>query len=82
MEAGLPSAAASALAIGAVEGAVAGVRGGMGTPAEIRAQVTSPGGTTAAGLAALEAGQMQAVIARAVIAARDRARELGGGTPR
>lgn len=82
MEAGLPSAAASALAIGAVEGAVAGVRGGMGTPAEIRAQVTSPGGTTAAGLAALEAGQMQAVIARAVMAARDRARELGGGTPR
>ncbi|MBM4006366.1 MAG: hypothetical protein FJ292_02200 [Planctomycetes bacterium] len=82
MEAGLPPEAASALAIGAVEGAVAGVRGGMGTPAEIRAQVTSPGGTTAAGLAALQAGQMQAVITQAVMAARDRARELGGGASR
>lgn len=76
---GLSPETASALAIGAVEGAVACLRGGMGTPAEIRAQVTSPGGTTAAGLAALQAGQMQAVITRAVLAARDRAHELGGG---
>jgi len=82
IQAGLSPATASAVAIGAVEGAVAGVRGGMGTPAELRAQVTSPGGTTAAGLAALQAGQMQALITRAVLVARDRAQELGGGTGR
>jgi pyrroline-5-carboxylate reductase len=76
---GLSPEKAAALAIGAVEGAVACLRGGMGSAAEIRAQVTSPGGTTAAGLAALEAGHMPAVIARAVMAARDRAQELGGG---
>jgi pyrroline-5-carboxylate reductase len=78
-QAGLSPVAASALAIGAVEGAVAGVRGGMGSAAEIRVQVTSPGGTTAAGLEALQAGQLQTVIVRAVMAARDRAQELGGG---
>lgn len=46
-------------------------------PADLRAAVTSPGGTTAAAVGALEqAGVMEAVVG-AVVAARDRGRQLG-----
>ena len=47
--------------------------------ASLRAQVTSPGGTTAAGLRALESGGFRSAILDAVSAATDRARELGQG---
>jgi len=47
------------------------------TPAELRAQVTSPGGTTEAGIGALEAGDFRALVERAVQAAAARANELG-----
>jgi len=46
-------------------------------PAELRNMVTTPGGTTAAGLLELEAGALRATLARAVLAAFRRSRELG-----
>jgi pyrroline-5-carboxylate reductase len=46
-------------------------------PAELRDLVTSPGGTTAAGLHALEAGRLRAVVSEAVTAAFERSKALG-----
>lgn len=48
-----------------------------GNPAGLRAQVTSPGGTTAAGLKVLEDHAMRAAFQSAVMAATERSRELG-----
>jgi pyrroline-5-carboxylate reductase len=50
-------------------------------PAELRNQVTSPGGTTAEALYHLEKGGLRTVISRAVWSAYQRSVELGGGTP-
>ncbi len=47
--------------------------------AALRASVTSPGGTTAAGLHALEVGGLRAALLNAVRAATERARQLGSG---
>jgi pyrroline-5-carboxylate reductase len=46
-------------------------------PVALRAAVTSPGGTTAAGLRALEQGSLRGAILNAVTAATERSRELG-----
>ncbi len=46
-------------------------------PSELRAQVTSPNGTTAAGIAALEERALREAFAAAVTAATQRSRELG-----
>jgi pyrroline-5-carboxylate reductase len=48
-------------------------------PAALKDEVTSPGGTTIAGLAALEAGALRSTFLRAVRAATERARELAAG---
>ena len=47
--------------------------------ADLRAAVTSPGGTTAAGVRALEAAAVRSALLEAVAAATERSRELGRG---
>jgi pyrroline-5-carboxylate reductase len=47
------------------------------TAAQLRATVTSPGGTTAAGLRELERGGLRAAVAQAVDAAKKRSEQLG-----
>jgi pyrroline-5-carboxylate reductase len=75
---GLPPELALKLARETVSGAGEMLHQLDETPAQLRKNVTSPGGTTAAALDVLmgENGLMQ-VMQRATAAARDRARELG-----
>jgi len=79
-EVGLPREAAERLAIQTVYGAAKLAREGDRSPAELREQVSSPGGTTLAGLAALDRGHFREILARAVAAATRRSSELGGGS--
>lgn len=75
--AGLPAATASALALETVVGAAALAALRNFSPAELRAQVTSPNGTTAAGLAMLDGeGGLSALLEDTVAAAARRSREL------
>ncbi len=75
---GLAPDLAMRLARATVEGAGELMTREPAVPAAIlRQNVTSPGGTTAAALGVLQ-GELDALLARAVTAARDRARELGG----
>ena len=48
-----------------------------GDPAALRAMVTSPGGTTAAGLRVLEENAVRSAFLEAVMAATARSRALG-----
>ncbi|MCU1371548.1 MAG: proC [Ilumatobacteraceae bacterium] len=73
---GLPRDVASDLAIQTLRGSAELLAAGT-PPAEARANVTSPGGTTAAGLRALEDGRVRAAIIDAVVAAKTRADEMG-----
>lgn len=74
---GLPRPIAAALAGQTILGAAQLLAESDRGPAELRADVTSPGGTTAAGLHALETAAVRAALIDAVGAAADRSRELG-----
>lgn len=74
---GLARPVATELAVQTILGAAELLASGTSTPSDLRAAVTSPGGTTAAGLRALEAAGVRAAFADAVVAATDRSRELG-----
>jgi pyrroline-5-carboxylate reductase len=77
VSAGLPADLALGLTVQTVAGAAEMLRQGMGTPDELRIAVTSPGGTTAAGLAVMADGDFRDLMRRVVTAARDRSIELG-----
>src|SRR4051794_24127012 len=74
---GLPRDTAETLAFETLAGAARLLAEGDTSPADLRAAVTSPGGTTAAGLAELERKGARAAFLDAVSAATRRSRELG-----
>ena len=74
---GLPRDVAETLVFATVEGSGRMLRASGDPPAVLRAQVTSPGGTTAAALAVLEAMAVRAAFGEAARAAERRSRELG-----
>jgi pyrroline-5-carboxylate reductase len=65
------------LVLRTVEGSAAFARASGRHLAELRNQVTSPGGTSAAALYELEKGALRTVLSRAVYAAYERTRQLG-----
>jgi pyrroline-5-carboxylate reductase len=75
--AGLPRDVASSLAVQTLVGSGQLLASSSSGPEALRAAVTSPGGTTAAGLRALERGGVRAAFLDAVMAAAERSRELG-----
>jgi pyrroline-5-carboxylate reductase len=78
--AGLPHAVAAQLAIKMTEGAAILAATSTETPDALAARVTSPGGTTAAGLAVLDAEKaLDRLITQTLRAARDRGTELAKG---
>jgi pyrroline-5-carboxylate reductase len=78
IELGLDAALAERLATATVRGAGAVAAGSELDAAALRRQVTSPGGTTEAALAALQDdAALETLIRRAAVAAARRSRELG-----
>ncbi len=73
---GLARPVATELTVQTLRGAAELLATGQ-SAAELRAAVTSPGGTTAAGLHVLESAAVRAAFADAVAAAADRSRQLG-----
>ena len=78
VHAGLPRPVSQALVTQTLLGSATLLAQGPEGPEALRAAVTSPGGTTAAGLAALESRAVRAAFLEAVAAATARSRELGG----
>jgi pyrroline-5-carboxylate reductase len=76
---GLDSKVAMRLAYETIEGAVAMLKETGKSPKELRDMVTSPGGTTLAGLSRLAEGQFAQTVMAGVAAATRRSKELGHG---
>lgn len=74
---GLPRQAAQKLATHTVLGTATMLAETEEHPAVLKNRVTTPGGTTAAGLHALELGGVRAMLTEAILVATERAKELG-----
>lgn len=81
VHAGLSRDTSVALAVQTLVGSARLLAESGQAPEALRAAVTSPGGTTAAGLAVLEDRAVRAAFLAAVRAATDRSRALGGDLP-
>jgi len=77
VRAGLPRALAMQLAIEVLAGTGALLEATGEHPATLKDRVASPGGTTIAGLAVIEAHKVRSALIEAVAAAAARAGELG-----
>jgi pyrroline-5-carboxylate reductase len=78
--AGLPQTVAAQLALSMTEGAAILAATSPETPGDLAARVTSTGGTTAAGLAVLDADMaLDRLMTQTLRAARDRGAELAKG---
>ena len=77
--AGLSRPVAASLAVQTLLGSARLLAESPDGPEALRAAVTSPGGTTAAGLRTLEAAGVRSAFLEAVLAATERSRELGRG---
>ena len=77
MLAGLPRDVSTSLTIQTLLGAATLLARGDEGPEALRAAVTSPGGTTAAGLRVLDERGLRGAFAEAVAAATERSRQLG-----
>ena len=75
--AGLPRDVSRTLALHTIAGSGRLLLESGSEPEALRAQVTSPGGTTAAGLRVLEQRAVRAAVLDAVTAAAERSRQLG-----
>jgi pyrroline-5-carboxylate reductase len=76
---GLPRAIAQQLAVQTVLGTATLIQETKIHPAELKDRVTSPGGTTIAGVSALEKAGFRSAVIEAVKASKERAQELGKG---
>lgn len=76
---GLAPEVSRTLALGTIAGAARMLLETGEEPLTLRAQVTSPGGTTEAGVARLEADGLRRAFEEAVAAATERSRALSGG---
>jgi pyrroline-5-carboxylate reductase len=77
---GMPRDMASQLVLQTMLGSTHFAQTSQRHVAELRNMVTSPGGTSATGLLQLEKGGLRAIIDQAVVAAYEKAQELGKGS--
>ncbi|HJN67713.1 MAG TPA: pyrroline-5-carboxylate reductase dimerization domain-containing protein, partial [Pirellulales bacterium] len=74
---GLPADVANSLALQTMAGTAATLQATGESPESLRKRVSSPGGTTLAGLAALESHSLHEALVATIKAATERSRELG-----